>query len=602
VRVSTIIPTPSKTKPVHTHGPYGAINHVLMDTEQGIGKFLNSNQNYAQQTNSEGMKSFNSNGFTFGTQTGVGWSNDHVYWTFRKAPKFFDVVTYTGNGTSGKSLSHNLGVAPGVVIIKKTDAAANWYVYHRDIGTGKYLQLNLTDAQVTNSSYFVSASSTDFVLGSNGSVNGNGQSHVAYLFAHNNNDGGFGPDGDADAIKCGSYTGNGSATGPSVDLGFEPQWLLIRNVDRADDWVLIDSMRGIPSSSDGPAVLRPESSAVEYAPGSTFSQASRVDLTATGFDVKSSNSRVNGSSQNMIYMAIRRGTKVPESGTEVFGIHNNTGQTGFNTGIVTDFGIGGQRAGADKYYVGTRLLQGKVLNTSSTAVESSNTAWSFDQMDGFFSSAGTFSGYIGWGWKRASKYFDVVAYTGTGSNRTVAHNLGVAPEMMWIKGRSAAYDWVVYHKAIGNSKILNLNGTAAAYTQANFNNTDPTSSVFTVGSIAGTNASSQTFIAYLFASLDGISKVGSYTGTGNHIDVDCGFTSGARFVLIKRVDTSSTGWGVIDTVRGLTSSADAYLFLNLTIAEGTANIVNPLSSGFKVVGTGSDYNANGSTYIFYAIA
>ena len=579
-------------------------NHYLSDTERG-NFYIASNSTNAQAAGD--IASYNSDGWTFNASTGLGTdylaAQSYASWTFRKAKKFFDVVTWTGDGTGTRDIPHNLGTTVGMIVMKQTQSTLyDWFVYHRGY-TSNTGRLNVTGAFGSSSLILrptPGQETTHFQV--SGTYNGSGETHVAYLFAHNNNDGGFGPDGDADAIKCGSYTGNGSATGPSVDLGFEPQWLLIRNVDRADDWVLIDSMRGIPSSSDGPAVLRPESSAVEYAPGSTFSQASRVDLTATGFDVKSSNSRVNGSSQNMIYMAIRRGTKVPESGTEVFGIHNNTGQTGFNTGIVTDFGIGGQRLGADKYYVGTRLLQGNVLNTNSTAAESSNTAWSFDQMDGFFSSAGTFSGYIGWGWKRASKYFDVVAYTGTGSNRTVAHNLGVAPEMMWIKGRSAAYDWVVYHKAIGNSKILNLNGTAAAYTQANFNNTDPTSSVFTVGSIAGTNASSQTFIAYLFASLDGISKVGSYTGTGNHIDVDCGFTSGARFVLIKRVDTSSTGWGVIDTVRGLTSSADAYLFLNLTIAEGTANIVNPLSSGFKVVGTGSDYNANGSTYIFYAIA
>ena len=226
-------------------------------------------------------------------------------------------------------------------------------------------------------------------------------------------------------------------------------------------------------------------------------------------------------------------------------------------------------------------------------------------MTGFLDAGGNpGANYYAWMWKRAPNFFDVVAYTGNGTaGRTVSHNLGVAPEMMWVKQRPYSSSWTVYHKDIGAANKLILNdasGTASA-TSA-WNSTAPTSSVFTLGSLNDVNENPLAHIAYLFASLDGISKVGSYTGTGNHIDVDCGFTSGARFVLIKRVDTSSTGWGVIDTVRGLTSSADAYLFLNLTIAEGTANIVNPLSSGFKVVGTGSDYNANGSTYIFYAIA
>ena len=168
---------------------------------------------------------------------------------------------------------------------------------------------------------------------------------------------------------------------------------------------------------------------------------------------------------------------------------------------------------------------------------------------------------------------------------------------------SLSDDWYVWHSSFSATEGILLNSNGAKQTnRVWWNSTLPTSSVFTVERYGGYGASGNNYIAYLFASLDGISKVGSYTGTGNHIDVDCGFTSGARFVLIKRVDTSSTGWGVFDTVRGLTSSVDAYLFLNLTLAQGTANILNPLSSGFKVVGTGSDYNANGSTYIFYAIA
>ncbi len=306
-----------------------AEHSFLVDSARGKGsnnnfKYLRSGSTAIEQDiANRSLSSFNSNGFTFqGADDQFNSSgNEYVYWTFRKAPKFFDVVTYTGNGPSNtQNISHDLGSSVGMMIVKSTSAVDNWHTWHRGFGDNGYIMLNATNAKSTYTGLWDNTAPTSTHFTVSDSCNTNNATYVAYLFAHNDGDGEFGPDGDADIIKCGSYTGNGSATGPSVSLGFEPQWLLIRNTDRSDDWVLIDSMRGIPSSSDGPAVLRPESSAAEYASGSTFSQASRVDLTATGFDVKSSNSRVNGSSQNMIYIAIRRGTAVPESATDVFAV------------------------------------------------------------------------------------------------------------------------------------------------------------------------------------------------------------------------------------------------------------------------------------------
>jgi hypothetical protein len=218
--------------------------------------------------------------------------------------------------------------------------------------------------------------------------------------------------------------------------------------------------------------------------------------------------------------------------------------------------------------------------------------------------------YVSWMFKRAPGFFDVVAYTGNSvAGRTVAHNLGVAPEMMIVKNRNAGVNWIVYHKDLDSTspqdKYLILNEISATQDTAliPWNDTAPTSSVFTVSSYAGVNESPSTYIAYLFATLAGVSKVGSYTGTAADLNVDCGFSAGARFILIKRSD--STGdWYVWDSARGIVAGDDPYLLLNSTAAEVTnTDYIDPLSSGFTVTSNASGtVNVSGGTYIFLAIA
>ena len=189
------------------------------------------------------------------------------------------------------------------------------------------------------------------------------------------------------------------------------------------------------------------------------------------------------------------------------------------------------------------------------------------------------------------------------------------PEMIWVKNRSANNDdWFVYHSALGNTKWLELNTTAAEQThQAAWNNTSPTATQFTVGAYNGVNGSSgYHYIAYLFATVAGVSKVGSYTGnaTSDRV-IDCGFSNGARFVLIKDTSQTGPGWQVFDAARGITSTKAELLRLNLTNAQipnGSPtqdyhNLIEPDSSGFKLNHTAAlQVNASGINYIFYAIA
>jgi hypothetical protein len=309
--------------------------------------------------------------------------------------------------------------------------------------------------------------------------------------------------------------------------------------------------------------------------------------------------------------------KVPTSGTSVFSPEAFTGNATTRTigGITTDSLLLRERA-SDSWDWSSRLTgSDKYLQTNNTTAESSATAgtrpsYTKAQLGVVYNGAtknqsGT--AYIDYLFKRAPSFFDEVCYTGNGTfGRTINHNLGVVPELMILKQRSlggVSRGWAVYSAALGNTKVLQLELTVASATNDWFANTTPTSTVFSVGSNQIVNENTQTFVAYLFATCAGVSKVGSYTGTAALQTVNCGFTSGARFVLIKRTD--STGdWYVYDSARGITSGNDPYLFLNTTAAEVTGtNYVDTDTTGFKVTAAApAGLNASGGTYIFLAIA
>jgi hypothetical protein len=219
-----------------------------------------------------------------------------------------------------------------------------------------------------------------------------------------------------------------------------------------------------------------------------------------------------------------------------------------------------------------------------------------------FKTSGISSSYFLWGFRRAPGFFDVVCYTGTGASATLNHNLGVSPEMVIVKGRTVVSNWETYLSllggTVGNGLAINTNGAKIG--------TPPVSSVtattFTLNNgVSTTNG--QTYVAYLFATVPGVSKVGSYTGNGSSQTINCGFTGGSRFVLIKRTD--STGdWYVWDSARGIVSANDPHLSLNTTAAEVTTNdSIDPDNTGFIVNQVAAtNINVTSATYIYLAIA
>lgn len=211
--------------------------------------------------------------------------------------------------------------------------------------------------------------------------------------------------------------------------------------------------------------------------------------------------------------------------------------------------------------------------------------------------------YVDWMWKKgALPGFDIVGYTGTGANRTVNHSLGVVPEMMIIKNRTAAAQgWVVYHYALGNATTvyLNSNAASAAYATA-FNSTSPTSSLFTVGTSSETNGNTNNMIAYLFASVPGFSKFGTYAGNAaaDGPFINCGFRP--RYILVKRVDALAD-WLVWDTARDTFNIVNNELLADTNAAEVGANAdIDILSNGFKIKRTASGFNTG--TIVFAAFA
>lgn len=544
--------------------------------------------------------------------------SDFASWTFRKAPKFFDVVTYTGDGTNNRKIPHNLGSVPGFYMVKQVNDSRGWSAYHRGVNGGtnpeQYIMVpSDTDAQ-NDVDYWndTAPTATEFTINNDIPTNENGGTFVAYLWAHNDGDGEFGPDGDADIIKCGSYTGNGS-TEVEVDLGFEPQWLLLKNSSGSGNWHLLDNMRPWSVNSTAYAApLYPNLSDQEYAPG-----VGGPKITSTGFVTYGG----NGWSDigDHIYIAIRRPTAVPESATEVFAVNQTTSNQSVTTGFPVDLQLG-QYTGGGSTYVVDRMRgmststtgSMKYLTTQTTNAEASNTGslgFNGFVQNGFSHTLGNYEQAL-WSWKRAPNFFDVVAYTGTGvSPLTLNHNLGVAPEMMWLKRRNGGSSWLIYHKdldvngdGLAETDTIDFTNSAAFDFSGAWHDTAPTATQFTVGSYNNVINNGDTYIAYLFATLDGISKVGSYTGNGTNQNIDCGFSSGARFVLIKP-NRSGDAWYVWDSTRGIVSGNDPFLLLNTTDAEITgADYIDPYSGGFNVTGGLGTVNRSGIEHIFYAIA
>jgi hypothetical protein len=275
---------------------YAVANHSLTDTRRGARDILISDRTDPElQNRDEAVNQFFESGFEVtGTtnQSNAGGST-YVSWTFRQAPKFFDIVQYTGDGVAGRQIAHDLGAEPGMIVVKRLDGADNWYVWHRQGNNGidGNARAALNDSgQFTSpddgtvwgdGSSYIPPSKSEFTT--RGVNNAPGGSYIAYLFAHDPSDSGI--------IQCGSFVN--MSPGQTVNLGWQPQYIMVKRTDGADNWVVIDTARGFSENDD--RYLFPNSSQGE----SGGVGASSLTPTATGFKFDTTYSGI------YIYMAIK---------------------------------------------------------------------------------------------------------------------------------------------------------------------------------------------------------------------------------------------------------------------------------------------------------
>jgi hypothetical protein len=585
----------------------------ITDSVRGVSKGLTPSSTSAQTTDATAVTSYNSNGFTLGIDNG-GSSNtsgsSQCSWTFAKQAKFFDVVTYTGDGAATKIINHSLNSVPGCVIVKCTSNAGQWFVYHTSLGfsSGQGLVLNSTDSTGVADPPISAATSTNVtIVAASGGINTSGRTYVVYLFA--TNAGGFGTTGTDNVISCGGGTSDGSALA-SVTLGYEPQFVLFKDVTNASNWTIADNMRGMTASFVNQRTLYPNLSSAEDA-------GFQMQINSTGF-----NAYTAAASANYIYIAIRRPMKVPTDATTVFSPNvatltgsANTVTTNFPVDLAIPFYRQGFYANWFDRLRGDSQSNGVRLRSASTAAEVITSAGlGFDNNTGYVDNydltyvSGT-GNYVYWNFSRRPGFFDVVCYTGNGaSSQSIAHNLTVTPQIVIIKARvtdsgnsNGLWAAAVTTAPSGQQGLL-LNQNYAGDTYDNSYGGGFAVASTTFNAPVYWNGSGKTYVAYLFATCPGVSKVGSYTGNGTTQAISCGFTGGARFVMIKRTDSTSD-WFVYDTARGMTTLVDPYLPMNGVTETATLGSVTTTAGGFTLnASVLAAINASGGSYIFLAIA
>jgi hypothetical protein len=561
----------------------------------------------------------------------------YASWTFRKQPKFFDVVRWTGDGFgASRTIQHALGSLPGCIIVKalgdnSLSGGNQWWTWHRSL-TGPFtpssnggldaswpyaLQLHSTEATGNINGWMTGVNGSKFDLSN---FNVSGQRYVAYLFAHNA--GGFGLTGTDNVISCGSFTTDGSGVF-EANLGYEPQWLLLKRTDSSTqgDWNIYDNMRGWTNPANN-SILYANLSAAET------TGAGGAVPNATGF--RYANGGIPGSS--WIYIAIRRGPmRVPTTGTSVFGLVARTG-TGAGATVTGSARVSdavlikNRSSSAAASLFSSRLTGTGYLVTSTTAAEvAAGTtilqADPWDVMDGV--KVGTTStitnasanNYINYLFSRAPGFFDVVCYTGNSvATRDLNHNLQAIPTFLITKNRSSVGNWAVacaftgapgFYITSGDSGGVALNTNREFISAASSPFT--TATLFRPNKVGGgfenTNTSGSNYVTYLFGNCPGVSFAGTYSGNGATTVINCGFTSGARFVLIKSYNALSD-WLFWDSARGIVAGNDPYLALNSTAAEvTTTDWVDTAATGFELSNAvGNLANTSGRNYIFLAIA
>tara|TARA_B100000929_G_C15511743_1_gene421167 strand:+ start:44433 stop:45875 length:1443 start_codon:yes stop_codon:yes gene_type:complete len=276
----------------------GAVSHYLMQPLAGNQDVLRSDTTDAKFTGN--YTAPQSDGFVINAinDQGINASGaSYVAWSFRQAPKFFDIVQYTGDGTSGRQIAHDLGVAPGVVVVKRLDSSGDWRIYHRALGAPNYVEFDTGAVAASSNIYPQDPDDSHFYVGNSTALNASGGQYVAYLWAHDPSDSGI--------IQCGSFSADaaGSFIDVTVSLGWEPQFVLLKSANSTGNWFMLDSTRGVSSISTTDVandLLYANTSDAEIAERQGFYK------TSSGFVANPGNlPGLKADNETYIYMAVR---------------------------------------------------------------------------------------------------------------------------------------------------------------------------------------------------------------------------------------------------------------------------------------------------------
>ena len=309
-----------------------AVNHALTDSVRGAPKRLMSQSNEAEINQTTGLLSFNSDGFTVGSDSGYnGDGNSMVSWNWKAGTSFtndasstsigsidsagsinttagFSIIGFTGNANAGTTIAHGLGVKPNMIILKNREPdTSNWQVYHSSLGATHYVQLNSTGAAADSNTRWhdVEPTSSVFTTGSSGDVCGDssGETFIAYCFAEKK---GY--------SKFGNYTGNGQASdGTFVYLGFRPAIVITKKTDGADDWRIFDNKRSSSGFNPVDKHIYPYSSGAE-ASSSTNSVPDGFDFLSNGFKIRQASAGINADGGAYVYLAFAENPFVNSNG------------------------------------------------------------------------------------------------------------------------------------------------------------------------------------------------------------------------------------------------------------------------------------------------
>ena len=608
-----------------------AASHRLVDTERGNTKELNSDNISANATH-DGLDSFLSTGILVGDDTDYNTNtNKYVAWNFRSAPGFFDVVKFTGSGSgSARAISHNLGCKPGMMICKNADNASGvWVVYHKHVTAGgqdaedSYMLLSETNAESTIGSWGNTAPTADnfYVSGASGdyALDASGDEYICYLFADGTETDAqvFGDGGDEEIVKVGTYTGTEGNLTPTIDLGWEPQYVLMKKKESGStqrDWVIADKIRGVYNpdiGSNNDRVLYANTNAAE-------STIRAIAFNANGFSLMS-DEQSNDDTYDYLYLAIRNvdskvGKVEVDAATDVFAMDfgaSSSVQPNYDANFPVDMSIVKKFNATESARISSRMYYTDAFYSDQDDSLVDDIGGEYDCNKGFGEDSKD-SNYIAYMWKKFPGFFDQVWWKGNGSSRTISHNLGSQPKMIWVKnlstdGRSAyAYIDPSIGGSAGNTKGWRWDDNGVTTSSDYWNNTTATSSVFTVNSSNSVNDSGDYYSAFIFGEVAGLSKFGNFNGTnpgGGDTTIDCGFQP--RFLILKRLD-SSGNWYIFDTLRDSFNSSDRrYLMINYSYGESQPDHqwVSLTASGFKIEdNSDNDINESGMNIMYYAIA